>query len=101
MEIVVAIDEEPFERILEVDGVAHEGSSPNMNYGGLPSPGEPPRFEVADVDWHEYDPLVEDPDADPGDPVEFYERHEAEVHDQALENKQQRYDNRWGSHPDV
>jgi hypothetical protein len=101
MEIVIAIDEKPFERILDVEGVAHEGSSPSINYGGLPSPGEPPRFEVTSVEWHEYDPLVEDPDADPGDPVAFFERHEEEVHEQALENKQQRYDDRWGGHPDV
>ena len=96
MEIVIPIDDEPWERILDVEGVAHEGSSPSMNYGGLPSPGEPPRFEVTNVEWHEYDPLDGQ-----GDPVEFYERHEEEVHDQALENEQQRYDDRWAGHPDV
>ena len=80
MEIVIPIDDEPWERILEVEGVAQEGSEPNMNYGGLPSPGEPPRFEVTHVEWHEYDPLDGE-----GDPVEFYEEHEAKVHDQALE----------------
>lgn len=116
MEIVIPIDDEPWERILDVEGVAHEGSSPNMNYGGLPSPGEPPHFEVTNVEWHEYDPLDGEGSTDrsrselssqpregdlTGDPVEFYVRHEEEVHDQALENKQKRYDDRWAYHPDV
>jgi hypothetical protein len=33
--------------------------------------------------------------------VEFYERHEEEVHDQALEMQQARSEGRWGGHPDV
>jgi hypothetical protein len=101
MEIVVGIDQPPYERILEVSGTAHSGSSPSMNYGGLPQPGTPPRFETKEVEWHDDDPLASDPDADAGDPVEFFERHDEEIHDQALENEQQRYDNRYATHPDV
>jgi len=101
MEIVVPIDEEPYERILEVEGVAHEGSSPSMNYGGLPSPGEPPRFEITSVEWHEDDPVLNDPDAEVEDPVRFYERHDGEIHDQALDMEAARSEGRWGDHPDV
>lgn len=96
MEIVVSIDQEPYERILEVDGTFHEGSKPKMNYGGLPQPGEPPTFSPTDVEWHESDPLDGKGDVD-----EFYESHEEEVHRQALEKESKRYENRMGSHPDV
>ena len=101
MEIVIAIDEEPDERILEVEGVVHEGSSASMNYGGLPSPGEPATFEPTHIEWHEDDPVLLDEDEEVGDPVTFYEEHDAEVHDQALEMQQARSEGRWGDHPDV
>jgi len=101
MEIAIPLDEEPYERILDVEGVIEEGSSAEMNFGGLASPAEPAHFEPTSIEWHEYDPLVEDPDADAGDPVDFYERHEDEVHEQAIENQADRYRDRWGGHPDV
>jgi len=88
-EAVISLDEEPWERLLDVEGVAHEGSSPSMNYGGLPQPGEAPHFEVTDVSWSDYDPVDSE---ERGDPVLFYEQHEDEIHEQALEAAQEQYE---------
>jgi len=52
-------------------------------------------------EWHEDDAVLNDPDKEVGDPVTFYEEHDGEVHDQALEMQQARSEGRWGDHPDV
>lgn len=79
-EAVITLDEEPWERLLMIEGVVHEGSSPNMNYGGLPDPGEPARFEPTNVEWSEHDPKGGE-----GDPMEWYEANDKEIDEQAME----------------
>lgn len=75
VEVVVPLDEEPWERLLLIDGRI-EHSPPTRHYPGHTE------VEAMSVEWSEYDPV--DPE-DRQDPLLFFEDHEDEIMDQLFE----------------
>mgnify|MGYP006430331785 CR=1 FL=1 len=89
MEVVIALDEPPYERILDVDANPSPGRAPDRS--GAPGdggPGYPASPNIRGIRFDESDPVEEDR----GDEVsqEFFSRHEDEIVEGILENMRER-----------
>jgi len=93
IEVVISLDEPPYERILAVNASPSTGKAPDR--GGAPGDGGPgygPSPGIREVKFADDDPV----ETDRGDEVsqEFFSEHEDEICDQVIEDAAERHNPR-------
>lgn len=99
-EVVITIDEPPYERILEVEASPSPGKAPDRSGPpGSGGPGYPPSAGIESVRFADDDPV----EADRGDevPSSFFSAHEEEIADRVIDKESERHRNRYATHPRV
>lgn len=90
MEIVVSLDEPPYERILDVDASPSPGKAPDRSGPpGSGGPGYPPSPGIEEVKFADDDPVEEDRGKEVSS--EFFNEHEDEITDEVLRKDQKRH----------
>jgi len=100
IEVVIALDEPPYERILDVDASPSLGKAPDTSGPpGSGGPGYGPSPGISGVRFADDDPIEEER----GNEVsqEFFSEHENEICDQVLEDAERRHDPRHRNPPGI